>query len=346
MSKKIIKFGLILILFILAACVKNEPAFIELKFDGSTMGTSYMVKIVTPAGSDPKKFQTDLQKNVDDILYKLDKLQMSTYSKNSELSQFNLSKKLDWFPVSAELATVFDKSDEIYQRTAGAFDITVGPLVNLWGFGPELQSAKIPTENAIKARKRLVGQQNIAVRLHPPAIKKTKADVYCDLSAIAKGFAVDEVAAYLANAGFKNYLVEIGGEIRASGRKANGDVWRIGVATPVSRGGIQKVVRVADTGMATSGDYLNYFEKNGVRYSHTIDPVTGKPITHKLASVTIIHPSCMIADGYATAINVMGPEKGYEFALERNLPVLMIVRSDDGFIEKMTPQFEKIFTQK
>ncbi|KAA3657833.1 MAG: FAD:protein FMN transferase, partial [Calditrichaeota bacterium] len=189
----------------------------------------------------------------------------------------------------------------------------------------------------------LVGQKHVTARSNPPAVKKEIPGIYCDLSAIAKGYAVDAVADYLIDAGFANFLVEIGGEVRAGGKKANGDAWRIGIASPVKSGGIQKVVRLSDTGMATSGDYFNYFEKDGKRYSHTIDPVTGHPVTHKLASVTVIHPSCMTADGYATAIDVMGPEKGFEFAQDRNLAVFMIVRSNGGFVEKMTPEFEAIF---
>lgn len=314
-----------------------------MKFDGFTMGTTYMVKVATAA---TEHLQESLKKQVDSLLYQIDKVQMSTYNPESELSQFNRYNATDWFPVSADLAKVFAESHQIYRQTGGAFDVTVGPLVNLWGFGPTEQRSKLPSTTEIQACKKLVGQNNIVVRSNPPAVKKNIAGAYCDLSAIAKGFAVDAVAEFLKHAGYKNFLVEIGGEIRAGGVKANGEVWRIGVATPMNKGGIQKVVRVSDTGMATSGDYLNYFEKDGVRYSHTIDPVTGRPIMHNLASVTVIHPSCMLADGYATAIDVMGPDKGFEFALKMELPLFMIVRSDNGFIEKMTPQFEKIFTQK
>ena len=343
---KLYKYSVwIVAIYFLAACSPKPTDQAELKFDGFTMGTTYMIKVVNSAANSGQT-QEHLKKQVDSLLYQVDKIQMSTYNPESELSRFNRYRGTDWFPVSSNLAEVITESHAIYQKTGGAFDITVGPLVNLWGFGPAEQKSELPSESDIIACKKLVGQNNIVVRSNPPAVKKNIDRAYCDLSAIAKGFAVDAVAEFLQSAGYNDYLVEIGGEIRAGGATAAGEVWRIGVATPMSKGGIQKVVRVSNTGMATSGDYLNYFEKDGVRYSHTIDPSTGRPITHKLASVTVIHSSCMLADGYATAIDVMGPEKGFEFALKMELPVYMIVRSENGFIEKMTPQFEKIFTQK
>ncbi len=345
---KIVKnytIGLFVVL-LLTTCVKTPTALVELKIDGYTMGTTYMVKVIAMKSKNSAVLKQNLQKQIDSLLYKIDKIQMSTYSPESELSRFNQYAKTDWFAVSAELAAVIAESHKIYRQTGGAFDITVGPLVNLWGFGPTEQKSAIPSSAEITAQKKLVGQNNISVNFNPPAVRKTMPAAYCDLSAVAKGYAVDAAAEFLAAAGYENYLVEIGGEIRAGGSKANGKVWRIGVATPVNKGGIQKVVRVSNTGMATSGDYLNYFEKDGIRYSHTIDPQTGRPITHKLASVTVIDPSCMAADGYATAIDVMGPEKGFDFALKMNLPVFMIIRSENGFIEKMTPQFKKVFMKK
>ena len=166
--------------------------------------------------------------------------------------------------------------------------------------------------------------------------------MYCDLSAIAKGYGVDQLAGFLTEQTIENYMVDIGGEIRTRGKNAGGVYWKIGVATPDEEFGVQKVIPLENQAVATSGDYRNYFESEGQRFSHTIDPRTGKPITHQLASVTVVHDSCIVADGIATAISVMGPEKGLKFANERELPVFLIVRGDEGFVEKMTPQFEKI----
>ena len=151
-----------------------------------------------------------------------------------------------------------------------------------------------------------------------------------------------KIAEFLDSQELHNYMVDIGGEIRASGRNAGNNLWKIGVATPDEEFGIQKVIPLENKAVATSGDYRNYFEEDGRRYSHTIEPRSGSPITHPLASVTVIHDSCIVADGLATAINVMGPEKGFNFAINRELPVLLIVRENEGFRERMTPQFQKI----
>jgi len=177
--------------------------------------------------------------------------------------------------------------------------------------------------------------------MNPPSIKKDIPGLYCDLSAIAKGFGVDKAAEYLESKNYKNYIVEIGGEVRTGGMKHN-RFWRVGIASPNGGSSIEKVIELKDASMATSGDYHNYFEKNGIRYSHTIDPAAGRPITHKLASVSVLHKFCCTADAYATAINVMGPEKGYEWAVKENLPVLLIIHDrGNRFVEKMTPQFKK-----
>ena len=190
-----------------------------------------------------------------------------------------------------------------------------------------------------------IGYQNLFVRQSPPSIKKKNPGIYCDLSAIAKGFGVDKVAEYLDSKGFVHYLVEIGGEVRAKGVKPGGQPWRVAIAVPDGSSSYQRVLLLKNISMATSGDYQNYFEKDGKRYSHTIDPCTGRPITHTLASVTVIHESCMMADALATAINVLGPGKGYELAIKENLPVFLIIKKRGGFVEKMTPLFEDILAK-
>ncbi len=306
---------------------------------GRTMGTTFSIKIATPKNSEMVKEQ--LKEQIYALLDSVN-MKMSTYIETSELSRFNKYRGSAWFPVSPQMALVVDHAQHISEISGGAFDITIGPLVNLWGFGPEVNPDDLPAAAQVQERMRRVGYRNLELQKNPPALKKAIPDMYCDLSAIAKGYGVDVLADFLYNQGFKNIMIEIGGEIRAAGHNHHGKKWRIGISSPVTAPGIQKVLTVDNCGIATSGDYRNYYEKDGVRYSHTIDPLTGRPITHTLASVTVIHDSCMVADGLATAINVLGPDKGYELAINHKLLVFMIVKSDTGFVEKMTPGFEKL----
>lgn len=298
------------------------------------MGTSFSIKLV----EDSLNIEySKIESGVNELLVEVNR-QMSTYQEDSEISRFNQYTSADWFKISPDFAYVLQQALHISVVSDGAFDVTVGPLVNLWGFGPEHHLDKIPTDDEIVERKKWIGYRKLSVQKEPPAVKKESAGIYVDLSAIAKGFGVDKVSKYLDSLSVNHYMVEIGGEVRVKGRKGK-QRWRIGVDSP-NGGGLQKILQMSKIAMATSGDYFNYFEKDGVRYSHTIDPRTGRPVTHKLASVTILHNSCMLADGFATAIDVLGPEKGYEFAIKRMLPVFMIIRNGDKFIEKMTPEFE------
>jgi thiamine biosynthesis lipoprotein len=323
-----------------------------IEIHGQTMGTTYMVKVVKTVKSgaeiqknagDSEEMTRRVRTGIEDLLLKVN-MQMSTWIEGSEISRFNRYQGNDWFDISASTAQVIAEALRVSKESGGAFDITVGPLVNLWGFGPGKAGEQIPPAQQIKKMMAEIGYEKLSVRLSPPAVKKELPGIYCDLSAIAKGFGVDKVAEYLERAGFSHYLVEIGGEIRAKGTRPDGQPWRIGIASPGPGGKspYEKIIRLTDIAMATSGDYFNYFEKNGVRYSHTIDPTTGRPITHKLASVTVIHQSCMTADAMATAIDVLGPDKGYDLAIKEGLPVFMIIRGEHGFLEKMTPRFREI----
>ena len=330
--------SLIFIIFI--SCQHNENQ-IAYSISGSTMGTTYSIKFVDIDGSADLPV---IQENVDTILAKVNR-QMSTYIKTSEISLFNSFKDTTWFKVSHDFAVVLKESIEIYKQTDGYYDITIGPLVNLWGFGPDFTSNVIPKSDLIKKARKLVGAFNIKVDTTNNLIKKRIPDLYCDLSSIAKGFGVDKVGIYLDNIKINNYMVEIGGEVRAKGLNENNEKWRIGISTPLSDG-LQKIISISNISVATSGDYLNYFEKEGVRYSHLIDSKTGKPIKHNLASVTVLNKNCSSADALATAINVMGPTIGYNFALDKKLPIFMIVRVGNDFVEKMTPEFEKFILER
>jgi thiamine biosynthesis lipoprotein len=243
-----------------------------------------------------------------------------------------------------------DAAARLSRESAGAFDVTVGPLVNLWGFGPQAGAAPahpaVPGDEALARARQRVGFDKLEVRLDPPALRK-EAELYVDLSAIAKGHGVDRVAGRLVSAGCSDLLVDVGGEVRAIGRNPGGRVWRVGVETPdpAQLGGVERVLVLDHVAAATSGDYRNYVEVDGQRYSHTIDPRTGRPVSHGLASVTVLHASAMWADGYATALDVLGPEAGFELAERLGLPALFLVREDGSFRTRYTPALESALAE-
>ena len=320
---------------LLAAC--GEAADRSIVITGPTMGTTYAVTLHL---ADVEIDAATLQSQIDNLLERING-QMSTWRADSELSRFNNSRDPGWFPVSAETAYVVEAAAAISALSDGAFDVTVGPIVNLWGFGPEGNNAGPPSEEQIQGTMARVGYRNLAVRASPSALRKQHPEVHVDLSAIAKGFAVDEVARLLDERQIQSYLVEIGGELRARGSKADGSPWRVAIEQPQSgERSAQSIVALRDHAIATSGDYRNYVEKDGKRYSHTINPRTGWPIVHGLASVSVITASAMRADALATAIMVMGPEEGYRLAVDEALAVQLIIRSGDELRVMATPQFE------
>lgn len=305
-------------------------------FSGSTMGTVYNVRAV---GSAAGLNVAVLQQQVDLRLAAINQ-EMSTYLPDSEISRFNCYAGDDWFTVSAETALVVAAGLDVSRDTQGAFDVTVGPLVNLWGFGPAGRADERPTDQAIAECQARVGYTRLEVRQEPPALRKRRADMYVDLSAIAKGFAVDEVAKLLERHAVRSYLVEIGGEVRTRGRKPDGGGWRIGIERPVAAvRELECIVELDDRSLATSGDYRNFFERQGRRYSHEIDPRTGRPVEHALISVSVLADDCLTADAWATALLVLGPDAALSAARQRGLEVLCMVRSGDGWMEQATPGF-------
>lgn len=311
--------------------------FTRSRFGGPTMGTHYTVAISPRLPPDVG----DIKRQVDERLAQINR-RMSTYDPNSELSRFNQLDSNDWFSVSAETAQVVAAALEIAERTSGAFDPTVGPVVNLWGFGPDKWRPEPPTDEAIAAALTRVGYEKMSVRIDPPALKKTNPAIYLDLSGIAKGYASDAISALLDELGIANTMVEIGGEVRTRGFKSNNVPWRIGVEQPEDRGmQFHAAVNLVNAGMATSGDYRNFFEHEGVRYSHTIDPTTGRPVQHSLAAASIVAPTCMEADALATAVLVMGDEKGYDWCMENNVAAMLLVRQGEQIVERVTPKFQE-----
>ena len=269
-----------------------------------------------------------------------DNQQMSTYLADSEISLFNATESTDWQEVSADLCKKIESSQAISELTDGAFDITVGPLVNLWGFGPGEMIDEPPSKDAIAALMGVTGFENLHTDCKRIAVKKDVAGLMVDLSAIGKGFAADRVGQLLAAIGYEDFLVEVGGELSIRGMNAKGEPWAIGIEAPLAdQRRPHTVVHLTNVGMATSGDYRNFFEADGKIYSHTIDTRTGRPVTHTLASVTVVDKLASRADALATALLVMGPEEGMAFADSEDLAVLMLIRTNGGIEERQTAAF-------
>ena len=302
------------------------------------MGTTYNIKYFPSEISMKSEL---LQHDIDQLLDEINSI-MSTYDTESELSQLNLKQSDQCIPVSNSLLYVLEKALTISELSQGSFDITVGPLVNLWGFGPNGIPIKIPTDEAITEAKTKVGYANINLDKDNSCLVKNNSEITIDLSAIAKGYAVDKVAALLEALKINRYMVEIGGEVNARGLNVNQVPWQIGIEKPVAGNrSIHKVIALDDKSMASSGDYRNYFEFEGQQYSHLIDANTGKPIRHELVSVTVLHDSCMMADALATAFIVMGYNKAKELAESENIAVLFILKDNNDYIESTTKNFPK-----
>jgi len=336
-----VRFFLSTVALLLTLCVIGcEPSKgpNSVKFSGQTMGTTYSIAV----SNLPEKLTIEeLKAGVSQVLEDVNQ-QMSNWIDDSEISRFNHSESTEWFEVSPATAMVIAESIRIHQVSGGAFDVTVAPLIDAWGFGPGGRDVAPPTDAELVALRAIIGSEKLEVREKPAAIRKLHPDLSVNLSAIAKGYGVDAVAEYLESVGVTSYLVEIGGEIRVSGLKSDGSKWRVGIERPNAFGrSLQDAVSLTDQSMATSGDYRNFIEIEGKKYSHTIDPRVLKPISHELASVTVLAETCLEADALATSLMVMGPEKGYDWAEEQKLAVLLLVHSGDGFEERATTAWKQ-----
>lgn len=306
--------------------------------EGPTMGTTFSVKIVAPDAGDERvaAVRTAVERTLADVDER-----MSTYRPDSEISRFNAARTTEPFPVSADTLAVFRHALDVSAATNGAFDVTVGPLVDAWGFGPRGPPAALPADAAIARLRRRVGYRRLRIDAAASTVRKLTPDLSVDLSALAKGYAVDKVAELLRAERFDSYLIEVGGEVRAAGRSARGDAWRVGIERPApGLPAVHRRIPLRGRALATSGDYRNYHELAGRRVSHTIDPRTGRPVAHGLASASVIASSCVRADAVATALSVLGPDEGFELAVERGWAALLIGRKDDGTLyERETPAF-------
>ena len=306
--------------------------------EGPTMGTHFTVKIANSPSAAATK---DAAERIVKLLDTIDSM-MSTYKPDSELSRFNQLQSTEPFKVSPEMIEVFQLAREVSDATDGAFDITVGPIVNAWGFGPEKHDQP-PTDADIAALMPRVGYKMIEIDPAGSTLRKTRPDIYCDLSGIAQGYAGDKIAEMLDGMNIANYMIDISGEMRTRGVNDRGQPWRIAIERPdAPERTPQLVVPLTNISLATSGDYRNYREIDGKRFSHEIDPKTGRPIQHGLASASIVTDKCALADAYATALMVLGPEKGYALAVEKGFPAYFLVRNaTGGFDELQTPKLKE-----
>lgn len=319
-----------------AGCDGGGDRLPEHVLAGEIMGTTFSVKIVA---ADDLGDKESLGRKIRESLETVDRT-MSTYRPESDLSLFNASTSTDWSAVPMALCRAVSAALDISRWTGGAFDITIGRLVNLWGFGPDDIGSLPPADEPIAEALRNSGYQKLSADCGRPALRKTRPGMYVDLSGYAKGYAVDELASLLDELHFENYLVEIGGEIRVRGNNASGADWAIAIERPaVNERAVQTIVKLSDMAMATSGDYRNFFEFEGRRYSHTIDPSTGRPVTHDGASVTVVDRSTALADGLATALLVMGPDDGIAFAEQHDVAAYYMVHSNGDFENRMSTRF-------
>lgn len=306
---------------------------------GDTMGTTYKVKLVPRPGVDAAAVRGAVQAALEEV-----DASMSTYRQDSELSRFNASTSTDPVPISDGLHHVMEVALEVGRASGGALDVTVGPLVDAWGFGPT--ERREPDAGALSALRARVGLAKLG--LDDRGLRKAASDLRVDLSAVAKGHAVDRVARALDRLRVEHYLVEVGGELSARGSRPDGEPWRVAIEKPdEARRAVERVLPLSGSGLATSGDYRNYYEKDGKRRSHLIDPRSGLPIEHGLASVSVVHPRVAVADAWATALSVLGPVAGPEVAEREGLSALFIVRqADGGFRTQVTPAFAAAFPDK
>lgn len=330
---------LVVICLWLSGCSPAAKQPQEQELHGNTMGTTYSVKFYSQQSVDNQTLQQQMEQELE-LINDL----MSTYRPASELMQFNQSPGSEPFTLSEQTAKVIAEAIRIGQQTGGVLDITVGPLVELWGFGASGRITERPDAEELAVISDYVGLDKIS--LSGTKLTKTDPRLALDLSTIAKGYGVDRLAEILESAGITDYLVDIGGEMRVNGSKPD-RAWRVAIEKPVAGNrAMQRVIVPGNMAVATSGDYRNYFEQDGVRYSHLIDPRTAEPVQHRTVSSTVIHRSSMTADGYATALHIMHADEALRFANEHQLAALLIVKTDDGFTELVSDAFQPFLAEE
>ena len=333
--RRLRRHGLVVFSLITVAAAASAPVALS----GRAMGTGWSVKFIQPT---PALDLDAVARRVAERLEALEQ-QFSTYRPDSELSRFNARVGTDWFAVAPEVAHVAAESRRVSELTGGAFDVTVDPLVRLWGFGPQRHTGALPAETDIVRARARVGWRQLEACLDPPALRKTQPGIAADFSSMAKGFAADAVGDVLASLGAPNHLVQVGGDVKTSGGGEAGAGWRTGIERPLDDArAIADVVVLSGQALSTSGDYRNFFTAEGRRYGHIIDPRTGRPAASALASVSVVHASGATASALATGLFVLGPEEGFRLALAHRLACLFLIRDGAGFTRRATPEFETL----
>jgi thiamine biosynthesis lipoprotein len=307
------------------------------EFSGPTMGSTYTIKYVRGQSSPGIDL---LKRETESILAEVD-LQLSTYRADSVIEKFNQAPAGSCQVMPAGLLELVDAGYALHEESDGLLDLTLEPVLNLWGFGPQARAEKVPTPEALAAAMSRVGMQHL--RRQGEQLCKD-VDLQLDFNSIAAGYAVDKIVQRLSELGVSRYMIEVTGELKAAGLKPDGQPWRIGLEAPQDGQRVaQRVLAVDGYGISTSGDYRNYFEEDGQRYSHTLDPSTGKPINHQLAAVTVVDKSTLRADGLSTVLMVMGTERGLAFAERKGIAAFFVTREGDGFVTQTTQAFEQLF---
>ena len=307
---------------------------------GPTMGSTFTIKYVSNA-STPAADAVGVA--VQSILDEVDR-QVSTYRLDSDIARFNQSPAKTCMPMPQPVLDLAQYGYELARISDGAFDLTLGPLLDLWGFGPQARDKRVPSAEEITEAKARIGYQH--VRVVGDQLCKD-ADVQVEFNSIAAGYTVDRISARFSELNIDSFMIEVTGELIAKGRKPDGSAWRIALEQPLADGqrAIQRVLEIDGYGVNTSGDYRNYFEENGVRFSHTLDPQVGAPINHRLASVTVVERSALHADGLGTLLLVLGPERGLAFAEERNLAAFFVMHDGEGFATQVSSEFSRMFPE-
>jgi len=326
-------FGLVSLIVVLSACGNGDSME---SFGGPTMGSTYSIKYVRRAGLPAA---ADVRVEVEKILADIDR-QLSTYRSDSDIERFNDLPANRCQKMPASILKLIRVGEQLSEQSEGSYDLTVEPLLNLWGFGPQGREEKVPAEQALARARQRVGYQHL--RIEGDQLCKDAA-VEVDFNSIAAGYAVDTIAARLEALGIHDYLAEATGELKAAGKKLDGSPWRIALEEPRDDQQVaERIVAVDGFGLSTSGDYRNYFEQGGRRYSHTFDARTGAPVSNTLASVTVIHPSALMADGLSTLLLILGPERGWDYAEKHDIGAFFVIRADTGFVTRTSHAFERV----
>ena len=318
------------VLFAATRAFAAEPVALT----GRALGTTWTVKFLQPA---PPLNPATLTARISATLERLEQ-QFSTYRPNSELSRFNTARTTDWITVSPELARVATDCRALSVLTGGAFDATIFPLVDLWGFGPQRRSGPPPSAAEISAARARIGYRRLESRASPPALRKTSANLAADFSSMAKGFAADTIAAQLSALGSTDHYVQIGGDIATVGPRP----WRVAIEQPTGSAPLAHIFDLAGQSLSTSGDAHNSFTHAGRRYGHILDPRTGEPVASPLASVSVIAPTCAQSSARATALFVLGPDAGFALAVRERWSALFLIREGPSFTAHPTPEFTRL----